>query len=190
MSRVLCKVMTPEEFLAWEAKQELKWEIDGFQPVAMVGATLVHAAIQGNIIIALGTRLRGKPCRPYGSDVKVQIGPKYRYPDALVSCAPITPGVTVAANPVVIFEIMSESTAQVDRTTKLAEYCSVSSMRHYVMLEQDQARTTVVSRAETGWEQKVLGADGVLLMPEIGVEVPVAELYEGLDLVPLGLQAG
>ncbi len=100
---------------------------------------------------------------------------------------PIIPGVTVAADPVVIFEIMSESTAQVDRTTKLTEYCSLFSMRHYVTLEQDQALATVVSRTETGRKQKVLGANGVLLVPEIGVEVSVAELYDGLNLVPLDL---
>ncbi len=66
MSQMLREAMTPEEFLAWEAKQELKWEFGGFQPVAMVGATLVHVAIQGNIITALNNRLRGEPCRPFG----------------------------------------------------------------------------------------------------------------------------
>ena len=187
MGQMLREAMTPEEFLAWEAKQELKWEFDGFQPVAMVGATLVHAAIQGNIIIALGNRLRGRPCRPFGSDVKVQIGPRYRYPDVLVSCSPTTPGVTVAADPVVIFEVLSESTARTDKTTKLTEYCSLPSVQHYVMLEQDQAFATVVSRNATGWGLETLGADGVLAMPEIGVEVPMSELYEGLDLARLDL---
>lgn len=187
MGQVLRKVITPEEFLAWEAGQELKWEFDGFEPVAMVGATLVHAAIQGNIITALNNRLRGKPCRPYGSDVKVQIGPKYRYPDALVSCAPIIPGVTVAADPVVIFEVLSESTAETDRTTKLREYRSLPSVQRYVMLEQNQAAATVITRTETGWSLETLDANGTLAMPEIGVEVPMAELYEGLEFTPLDL---
>ena len=187
MSQVLRKVMTPEEFLAWEATQELKWEFDGFEPVAIVGATLAHVAIQGNIIIALGNRLRGKPCRPYSSDTKVQIGAKYRYPDAVVSCVPIILGATMAADPVVIFEVLSESTARTDKTTKLNEYCSLPSVQRYVMLEQDQVFATVVSRTATGWGLETPGADGVLAMPEIGVEVPMAELYEGLDLAPLDL---
>ncbi len=187
MSQVLRKVMTPEEFLAWEATQELKWEFDGFEPVAMVGATLVHAAIQANIITALNNRLRGKPCRPYGSDVKLQIGPKYRYPDALVSCVPIIPGVTVAADPVVIFEVLSESTAKTDRTTKLMEYCSLLSVQRCVLLEQDQAFATVVTRTETGWSLVMLDANGTLAIPEIGVEIPISELYDGLDLTPLDL---
>ena len=187
MSQVLHKVMTPEEFLAWEAKQELKWEFDGFQPVAMVDATLAHVAIQGNTITALTVRLRGKPCRPYGSDTKVQIGAEYRYPDALVSCVPIILGATMATDPVVIFEVLSESTARTDKTTKLTEYCSLASVQRYVMLEQDQVFATVVSRTVTGWGVETLGADGVLAMPEIGADVPMSELYDGLDLAPLEL---
>ncbi len=187
MSQMLRKVMTPEEFLVWEAKQELKWEFDGFEPVAMVGVTLGHSTIQGNIITALNSRLRGKPCRPYGPEVKVEISPKYRYPDAFVSCTPLPRNATVVADPVVVFEVLSESTARTDKTTKLTEYCSLPSVQRYVMLEQDQVFATVVSRTAAGWGLETLGADGVLAMPEIGVEVPMAELYEGLDLAPLDL---
>ena len=187
MSQMLREAMTPEEFLAWEAKQELKWEFDGFQPVAMVGVTVAHSIIQGNIITALNNRLHGKPCQPYGPEVKVEIGPKYRYPDAFVSCTPLARDATVVADPVVIFEVLSESTARTDKTTKLTEYCSLPSMQRYVMLEQDQAFATVISRTATGWGLETLGADGVLTMPEIGVEVPMADLYARLDLAPLDL---
>ena len=184
MSLALRKVMTPEEFLAWEAGQELKWEFDGLEPVAMVGGTDAHAAIQANIIIALGNCLRGKPCYVRGPDIKVRTGPGFRYPDAFVSCTPVARGATVAADPVVIFEVLSESTARIDRTTKLTEYCSLPSVQRYVLLEQDQAFATVVSRAATGWGLEPLDAGGVLVMPEIGLEVPMAELYDGLDLPP------
>lgn len=185
MSQVLLKVMTPEEFLAWEAGQELKWEFDGFEPVAMTGSTDAHAAIQVNITIALGSRLRGKPCYVRGPEIKVQTGPGYRYPYAFVSRTPVPRGATVAADPVVIFEVLSESTARTDRTTKLTEYCSLPSVQRYVMLEQDQVFATVVGRTGTGWGLETLKAGSVLSMPEIGVEVPMAELYDGLDLAPL-----
>lgn len=184
MSQRQYEAMTPVEFLAWEAKQELRWEFDGFQPVAMTGGTDAHAAIQGNIITALTVRLRGKPCYARGLDIKVQIGPKYRYPDAFVSCTPVARGATIAADPIVIFEVLSESTAKIDRMTKLTEYCSLPSVQRYVMLEQDQAAATVVTRTETHWRLEVLDADGTLAMPEIGVEVAMAELYDGLDLTP------
>ena len=182
MSQLQYKAMTPEEFLAWETKQELRWEFDGFQPVAMTGGTVAHSVIQGNLITALNNGLRGKPCRPYGPDLKIEIGSKYRYPDAFVSCTPVGGPSTIVINPVVIFEVLSESTARTDRTTKLLEYRSLPSVQRYVMLEQEQAVATVISRSETGWSLEVLDAQGTLVMPEIGVEVAMADLYDGLDL--------
>ena len=187
MGQPLRKVMTPDEFLAWEAKQELRWEFDGFEPIAMTGGTDAHAAIQVNILVALRNRLLGQPCYVRGSELKIRTGPGYRYPDAFVSCTPAARAATVAADPVVIFEVMSESTSRTDRTVKLAEYRALPSVQRYVMLEQDQAVATVFTRAETGWALERLDASGVLSMPEIGAEVPMAELYDGLDLAPLDL---
>ncbi len=184
MGQLQRKAMTSEEFLAWEAKQELKWEFDGFEPVAMTGGTDAHAAIQANIIVALGNRLRGTPCYVRGSEIKVRTGPGFRYPDAFVSCTPVARDATVTAEPVVIFEVMSESTSRTDRTTKLLEYRSMPSVQRYVMLEQDQVVATVFTRVETGWGLEKLSGGDVLLMPEIGAEVPVSELYDGLDLAP------
>lgn len=187
MSQLQHRAMTPEEFLAWEAGQELKWEFDGFEPVAMTGGTDAHAAIQANIITALTIRLRGQPCYVRGSEIKVQTSPGYRYPDAFVSCTPVARDATVAADPVVVFEVMSESTSRTDRTVKLVEYRLLPSVQRYVMLEQDQVLATVVARTGTGWSLETLGASGVLSMPEIRVEVAMAELYDGLDLTPLNL---
>ena len=88
MSQPQRKPMTSDEFLAWEERQELKWEFDGFQPVAMNGGSVAHSRIQGNLIFTLVGRLRGKRCQPYGPDLKVPTGKgRYRYPDALVTCS-------------------------------------------------------------------------------------------------------
>ncbi len=187
MSQLQYKPMTAAEFLAWEAKQELKWEFDGFQPVAMTGGTDAHAAIQGNLLTALNNRLRGKRCYARNSEVKIEIGSKYRYPDAFVSCTRVAPSATVAAEPVVIFEVLSESTARTDRTTKLVEYQSLPSVQRYILLEQDQAIATVVTRVGNSWSIEMLDANGTLSMPEIDIEIAIAELYEGLELTPLNL---
>ena len=180
MSQTQPKPMTPDEFLVWEADQELKWEFDGLQPVAMTGGTRAHAVIQVNLLRALANRLDGKPCQAYSSDLKIQTGPGYRYPDASVSCTPFPDGDLAVAEPVVIFEVLSTSTSSDDRTTKLAEYQALPSIRRYVMLEQDRVFATVITRTDTGWDHTLVGRDGVLVMPEIGVEVPLMELYDGL----------
>ena len=150
MSQTQSRTMTSDEFLAWEADQELKWEFDGFQPVAMTGGTRAHAMVQANLLTALTNLLRGKPCRAYGSDLKIQIGPSYRYPDASVSCTPFPDSETVVAEPVVIFKVLSASTAGDDRTVKLAEYKSLPSVRRYVMLEQDRVFATVITQTDIG----------------------------------------
>lgn len=181
MSQAQRTSMTPEEFLAWEARQEYKWEFDGFAPVAMTGVTVAHSAIQINTITALNIRLRGKSCRPHGPELKVETGGRYRYPDAFVSCTPLAPSTTVVTDPVVIFEVLSDSTGKTDRTTKLIEYRSVPSVQRYVMLEQDQAVATVIARTATGWSLETLDLSGVLAMLEIGIEVPMTELYEAVE---------
>ena len=97
--------MSLPQFLAWEERQELRHEFDGFQPVAMTGGTAAHDAIQMNLHAALVSRLRGRPCRPHGSDLKVEVVGRVRYPDAFVVCTPVAPRQTVVTDPAVVFEV-------------------------------------------------------------------------------------
>jgi len=80
MSQIQSRLMTPDEFLAWEAGQELKWEFDGFQPVAMTGGTFAHAVLQGNLVRALNNRLAGTPCRAF--ELPLSRCPGYLHPDS------------------------------------------------------------------------------------------------------------
>src|ERR1700690_1336586 len=114
--------MTLEAFLAWERRQELRYEFDGTGPVAMTGGTIEHSEIATNIVEALRRRLRGGPCRVVRGDLKVIVSGRVRYPDAMVTCTPIPQGADVVPEPVVVFEVLSASTAGVDRITKNAEY--------------------------------------------------------------------
>jgi Uma2 family endonuclease len=180
MSVGLRKPMSLTEFLAWEESQELRWEFDGFAPVAMTGRTVEQALIQANLIRALGNRLQGGPCRALGSHIKIEVAGSIRYPDALVVCSPTPRGATVITDPVVVFEVLSPSTASVDRIVKNQEYRDTPSIRRYVMLEQDRPGATVFSRNGDDWVGHVLAGDVALSMPEIGIELPLVELYEGV----------
>ena len=192
MSNALRRTMTLDEFLAWEDCQDLRHEFDGFQPVAMTGGTYAHDAISMNLARELGVRLRGTRCRPHGSNLKVRTNTTVRYPDAFVSCRPHGNADTVARDPVVIFEILSPSTAGTDRIDKVREYTSLPSVRRYVLLEQDRVAATVLERGDGHWITAVVTGDAVLHMPEIGVELPLAELYDGgaLDPAPAGGDGG
>jgi len=184
MNVALQKHWTIEQFLAWEAKQELRYEFDGVRPIAMTGGTFEHDAIQVNLVAALHGRLRGKTCRVHGNSLKIQVMGSIRYPDAFVSCTPVRPGSQVLTEPVVIFEVISKSTARTDRMVKNREYAATGSVRRYVMLEQGAIEGTMFVRTEDGgdWIGHILDSDSVLHMPEIGIELPLAEVYGNIDL--------
>lgn len=169
--------MTTDEFLDWERKQELRWEFDGHMARAMTGGTEAHAGIEVNVTTALTNRLRGTPCRARGGTLKIRIGSKIRYPDAVVTCTPADLTSDFVPSPVVIFEVLSKSTHRTDKTAKLMEYRSLDTVQHYVLLEQDQVLATMYSRSPTGWAVDQFTAGATLAMPEIGVDLPLDELY-------------
>ncbi len=183
MNVALRKPMTVDQFLAWEERQEQRYEFDGFQPLAMAGGTAAHAAIQRNVIIALGVRLRGRPCQPYGSELKIEVAGRIRYPEAFVVCTPVPPRSKVVTDPVVVFEVLSDGTANDDLVVKNAEYRATPSIQRYVILQQTHAGAIVFARKGEDWITELLSGDEAMLrMPEVGIEVPLAELYADLDL--------
>jgi Uma2 family endonuclease len=181
MSVALRETMSLEDFLAWEEIQELRWEFDGFEPVGMTGGTSEHSAIERNLIFSLTGRLRGKPCQPYTSNLKIFVAGSIRYPDAFVVCSPVPRGTLVVTDPVVVFEILSPSTASIDIGVKNEEYRDTPSIQRYIMLAQDRQLATVFARAGDDWIGHIVSGGAVLRMPEIGIEIPMAELYEGMS---------
>ena len=181
MNLALRKPMTLAEFLEWEERQPMRYEFDGVGPVAMTGGTYGHSTIQGNLATALGGHLRGKRCRFHGSDLKFQVAEGHvRYPDGMVLCSPVDRTATVVYDPVVVFEVLSPSTARDDRIVKAREYQATRSVQRYVMLEQDGVSATVYARSGETWTHEILVANSILALPEIEVELPLAELYEGI----------
>jgi Uma2 family endonuclease len=184
MSAPLRKSWTQDEFLTWAASQEGRYEFDGFQPVAMTGGTVGHAIIIQNVNAALRDRLRGSGCRPLGPDAGVAtIGAAIRYPDALVTCTKVDIGALTVPGVVVVFEVLSTTTSRTDRIVKVREYAAVASIRRYVILESTSVGLTVLERQppDEVWRATTLTADDILRMPEIAIEIPVAEFYADVN---------
>jgi len=180
MSMALRQSWTREQFFAWAEAQEGRYEFDGFQPVAMVGGTINHNQIAQNIYAALRPRLRGTGCRVLGPDAGVAtIGQTVRYPDALVTCTPVS-GTSRLVVPATVFEVLSESSGRTDRVTKVREYAAIPSLRRYVIVEAVNPGLLVLERTDgvEHWTARPLAAEDTLVMPEIGIEIPVAEFYE------------
>jgi Uma2 family endonuclease len=174
--------MTLAEFLDWEERQELCYEFDGFQPLAMTGGTLRHEAIGGALRALLHQRLRGSPCRPWGPNSKIEVQGRIRYPDAAVSCTHGRPGDTILPAPVVVFEVLSPTTSRTDRIEKLQEYQATPSIQRYVILEQDSIGAMVFARHGNDWTATALTDADTLRMPEIGIELGLSEIYVNADL--------
>ena len=134
---------------------------------------------------AVSSYLPREAMRDYIVGRVAEVAGRIRYPDAFVTCGePGAPGDTVSRSPVVVFEVLSESTQTVDRTDKAREYRETPSVQRYVMLEQDEIAATMFERVGDDWLGRILAEDAVIRMPEIGIELPLAELYEGLYLPP------
>ncbi len=153
------------------------------RPIAMTGGTAAHSSIQPNVLAALTSRLRGRPCRPHGSHLKIEVAGSIRYPDAFIVCTPVPSQAKVVGDPVVVFEILSPSTANEDLVVKNAEYRATPSIQRYVVLEQTHRAALVFRRSGEDWVSEVLSGDeAVLTMPEIGIDVSLAEFYVDVEL--------
>jgi len=184
MNVALRKPWTQEQFFSWAEAQEARYEFDGVQPVAMTGGTNGASAIGVNLITALRTRLRVGACRPLGPDAGVEtVNHAVRYPDALVTCSKFDLPDRKVPGVVVVFEVVNPTSGRMDRIVKVREYAAVPSIRRYVILESTNVGLTVMERTTVDqvWQTTVLTNDDILRMPEIGIEIPVAEIYEGIN---------
>lgn len=175
--------VTVREFLALDlgdAKAEL---VDGLI-LMMAGGSRPHAAIAANLIVALGNRLRGTGCRPYGSDLALRTGEtSIRFPDVSVYCRDDNPQESGESKllgvPRVVFEVLSPSTASNDQITKLAEYRALPGLRAVVFVDPENERVRLVasdSQTEAAW----LPAGSDLDLPMLGVTLPHAEIFEDM----------
>ena len=183
MNLPLRRPWTQEQFFAWAEAQAARYEFDGNQPVAMTGGNAGHSLITRNLHRALDGRLRRGSCRPLGPDAGVEtIGKAVRYPDALVTCSPFELTARTIPGVIVVFEVLSPTSGRIDRIVKVREYAAVPSICRYVILESTGVGLTVLERETTdeAWRTSVLTNEDVLRMPEIGIEIPVAEFYEDI----------
>src|SRR5205085_6238647 len=176
--------LSPEEYLAIERKAEYKSEyIDGVL-YAMAGGSERHNLIAGNILTELNIQLRERPCRVYPSDLKVRISKakKFFYPDVSVVCGETKfadDARDVILNPVLIVEVLSESTAAFDRGKKFQSYQQIESLQEYLLVAQDEFIVEHYLRQEQNhWlYTKVLGLEETLALPTLKCQLALSDIY-------------
>lgn len=190
MSDAVPRLMDADEFLVWCLDQEDAWElVDGVPtlkfdngPNMMAGGTRRHARVTSNLIIQLGQRLAGGPCTPYPGDLAVRVShQRIRRPDVSVDCAAGDGDDLEAAEPRVLFEVLSPSTRGIDLVRKSDEYRQLPSVRHIVLIEPDRAKVLVWSSDGETWSSETIeGLDATLELPAIDVILPLVKIYAGV----------
>ncbi len=181
--------LTPEEYLAIERAAEYKSEYYGGEMFALAGASRRHNLVTLNIGAELRARLRGKPCISFANDMRVKVDRigKYTYPDVVVACGEPrfeSSDQDTLLNPVVIVEVLSESTEAYDRGQKFEHYRGIESLREYLLVAQDRYRVEQYLRQDDGrWIfTEISGADSTLVLSSIGCEIPLNEIYHLVEL--------
>jgi Uma2 family endonuclease len=177
------------DYLEGELTSSLKHEFVDGVVYAMAGATANHNSIATNSTGALYSQLRGKRCQVFNSDMKVRVrmsrSTRFYYPDLSVVCQPNAGNETYQDNPVVIVEVISESTRRVDEYEKREAYLSINSLCVYVLLEPNTAAAMVYRRADIGFTQEIYeGHDAIIPLSEIECELRLAEAYAQVQFLP------
>lgn len=182
-------LISVEDYLAGELESPIKHEYVGGVIYAMAGARNSHNVIKDNIQGTLFYRLRGKRCKPHSSDTKVRIRfPKqirFYYPDDQVVCEPNPMHDSFQDKPVVIFEVLSKSTRRIDEGEKKDAYLAIPSLKVYGLVEQEFAAVIVFRRVGDGFVREVYeGLETIVPLPEIEIDLPLSEVYDGIEFTP------
>jgi Uma2 family endonuclease len=172
------------EYLEREARSETRHEFLRGEIYDMAGGTPQHSALAAALAGELRAALRGKPCRVFSSDLRVHIPATglTTYPDLSVVCGhlethPDDPN--AVTNPLVLVEVLSDSSEAYDRGPKAAHYRKLMSLREYVLVSQREPRIEIMRRGERGvWELHEASAGETIELASLGVKLSVDAIYE------------
>jgi Uma2 family endonuclease len=172
--------LSVDDYLALEQTSATRYELVEGQLYAMVGATDVHNLIVQGFAAALRKRLKGSGCRIFTETVKLRVGDNFRYPDVFVTCTASDNDPLIKTQPVLIAEVLSDTTRRRDQEEKRDEYRQITSLRHYVLLEQANVSARCWTQQDAGWTLIRVAADSELELTAFACEIPLAEVYEEL----------
>lgn len=167
-------------------QDESLWELVAGRIVAMTNPTEEHEQIAGNIGAPLKLAMDARDCRTYQGGIRVQRTDDGRgidkpRPDIVVRCGP-SGRRNFITDPLVIVEVLSPSTVDFDRGEKLRFYKALPTLRHIVLVYQDQMRVEHYRRTDEGWSWETLTRlNDVLAFEAIGFQLPVGRIYFGVE---------
>jgi Uma2 family endonuclease len=177
---------TLADFLAWEEQQPERYERVGGVIRMMTGGTVAHNRITRNCARALERRLQGSDCEVFTSDIKV-VSPEgdVMYPDAVVACGDIPGEATEIHAPILVVEVLSQSTAARDHGKRWA-YQQIPTLKHYMLIDQQQPVVEVASRDhDSSWRSVIhRGLDARMELTALVVEIELDEVFARVMFAP------
>ena len=184
MIRSVKRTFTPAEYLKMEEAAEYKSEYYAGEIFAMAGGSSDHNLIAGNLHTALNQSLDTKPCRVYINDMRllIQLDGLYTYPDVMVVCGKIRfddRRNDTLTNPILIVEVLSESTREYDRGEKFKFYKQIPSLQEYILVESENARVECYRRGDGDkWMIEIHeGLDAVVKLESVECEISLRRIY-------------
>ncbi len=189
MSALTQPRITPQEYLDWERLQETRHEYVNGEIHAMTGASRKHNLVKGNFLVALHDRMCGKPNEVFGSTMRVKVDATgmYTYPDIVVAFGQPQfedQSVDTLLNPLLIVEVLSDSTESYDRGAKFLHYRKLPSLREYLLVAQNECRVEHYQRQdESRWLlSEYSSLDETLTLTSLDCALPLRELFNRVAL--------
>lgn len=186
MSAAPVSKLSAEEYLEMDRAAELKSELHDGQVFPMVAVSFRHARIASGMSSAIRTRIRGKDCSEAIAPIRVRVSPsQFCYPDIVVVCgeAQLTDeNVDTLVNPKVVVEVLSPSTEDYDYGGKFVLYRKLESLVEYLLVAQSEPKVEIFRKqSHSSWHlDTVCGLDASIQIGALGIEIPLAEIYEGI----------
>jgi Uma2 family endonuclease len=174
------RLLTVEEYLAFEDGTQERHEYVNGYVYAMVGVTRRHSRIAGNIYGRLWPTVRGGSCRVHAEGVKLQVGSIFYYPDVMVACGPEPDDDRIEDAPCLLVEVTSPSTERIDRGEKLMVYRGIAGLGAYLVVDQARRRVDHHWRDADSWRHDVLLGAATIALPCPNLTLSLDEIYEGV----------
>jgi Uma2 family endonuclease len=182
------RLMSLDEYLAFEEQSPVKHEYVAGEVHAMSGVTTRHNLITLNITRHLHGGARAHGCRVFATDVKLRAADRIYYPDVVLACGRAAEVEWIVEEPLLVVEVTSPSTRATDRREKLESYRRIPALRAYLIVAQRRRHVLAYLRASDGeWlRTEYVGSDRILL-PVLNTKIGLDEIYEAIDLPPLAV---
>ena len=166
-----------DEYLAFEQEGDVRHEyVDGVI-YSMVGASTRHNLIAGTLFSLLSSHVSDDERHVFQSDMKVRTGEAFYYPDVMLTCGQIDMDAYYQDTPILIIEVLSDTTEAKDRLEKLVAYKKIKALQEYALVSQNKLQVEIYRRTMDGWDLLKHSERDSVHFKSVDLSIPIEEIY-------------